>query len=89
LSILKENDGILAWSRDRKSLLVRAGGWQPAVDLERVELATGRRTLVKRLAPSDPGTLVIQSIVVADDAKSYAYGVKIHRSALFLVNGAQ
>jgi hypothetical protein len=61
----------------------------PAV-IERVDLTTGRRTVVKRIVPPDlTGVLGISSAVLTDDASVYVYAYREQRSSLFLIDGAR
>ena len=53
--------------------------------LERVELATEKRTLIKEIAPSDrTGLLSLREISVTDDLRSYAYTAYYQGSSLFV-----
>jgi eukaryotic-like serine/threonine-protein kinase len=89
LPFLKEKDQVYRWSLDSHSLFVGDGTVIPAV-IERVDLATGRRTVVKRIVPPDlTGVLGISSAVLNNDASVYVYAYREHRSSLFLLNGAR
>ena len=58
--------------------------------LDRVDLATGRRDFVRRLAPPDlAGVVRIRGVTVARDETAYAYSIEQLRSDLFLVEGAR
>ena len=53
--------------------------------IERVNLATGERTLFKELAPTDrTGLLSMREIFVTDDLRSYAYTAYYQVSSLFV-----
>ena len=80
-------DDLLGWTADGKGLIMRVPETEAAVTLQRIDLETGKRTVLRRLAPADPlGLLAIQNIVVAEDAKYYAYAYRREKSSLFLVN---
>ncbi|OFW21430.1 MAG: hypothetical protein A3H97_20495 [Acidobacteria bacterium RIFCSPLOWO2_02_FULL_65_29] len=82
------DDQVLGWSSDGRSLFVRSGSAVPA-RVERVDLATGRRTLIRELAPPDrAGLMTVGGISLVDDGRAYAYGYGKHVSRLFVVKGA-
>jgi Tol biopolymer transport system component len=75
------------WSADGKSLYVYRPGEFPA-KVTRLDLATGKRTLWRSLAPADPaGVSQIGPIVMTPDASSYIYGYHRTLSDLYLVVG--
>jgi hypothetical protein len=79
---------VARWTADGRGLL--AYHWSVPARLERVDLATGRRDLVHRLAPPDlAGAVRIQNVTVASDDNVYAYSALQRRSDLFLVEGAR
>ena len=58
--------------------------------VERLDLATGRRTLVRVLTPPDAGGVTgIRGVIFSRDGTSYAYSVNRFKSELFLVEGAR
>jgi hypothetical protein len=80
-----EGDRPLRWGGDG-SLFV-AHGTVP-VDIFRVDVATGRRSLWKRLAPADSaGVYGLTPIVLTPDGKSYAYACYRVLSDLYLADG--
>ena len=77
------------WTADGRGFLANRWSEVPA-RLERIDLATGRRDFVRRLAPPDlAGVVLIQNVTVAADEKVYAYSAIQRRSDLFLVDGAR
>lgn len=60
-----------------------------AVDVFRVEVATGDRTLWKTLRPSDPGGVedMRETVVISPDAQSYCYSYLRRLGGLFVVDG--
>jgi len=77
-------DFLVLWGGDGKSALVYRRAEIP-YRLERVDLATGRRTLFKELAPADrTGLLSLREIFVTDDLRSYAYTAYYQVSSLFV-----
>ena len=87
---LRADDRQIAWSRDGRSVFVqpRSNATVPAT-VERVDLATGTRTVVRQLMPEGAGA--VASIVVSDwieDGRWYAYNYTSLPSTLFVVSGA-
>ena len=77
----------ISWSPDGRSLYVDRPGETP-VKVQRLEPATGQRTLWKQLMPSDPaGVEFIGPVVLTPDAHAYVYGVRQLLSDLYLVEG--
>ncbi len=84
VSGLAETDIIAQWSADSQSVLAYRRAEIPS-RLERVDLATGRRTLFKEFAPADrTGLLSMREIFVTDDLRSYAYTAYYQVSSLFV-----
>lgn len=74
------------WAADGKSIYV----YQDKVtqfDLFRLELATGKRQLLRTLAPPDAAGLSgIETFRITPDGKSYAYSYNRALSTLYLVD---
>jgi hypothetical protein len=86
---LTEADTLAQWSMDGRSVLVYRRAEIPC-RLERVDLATGRRTLFKEFAPPDrAGLLSMREIFVTDDLRSYAYTAYYQVSSLFVSEAKQ
>ena len=79
-------NGIVGWSEDGKALLVRSGTDVPA-RIERVDVATGVRTLLKEIGPSDrTGFFMFDPYTVSKDGAQYAYRYWKRLSTLFVVS---
>jgi hypothetical protein len=86
---LTTDDQVLQWSADGRSAYVYRPTNVP-FRLERLDLASGRRELVREVAPVDrTGVLYGIAAALTDDAKSYAYDLKRMTSQLFVVEGAR
>jgi dipeptidyl aminopeptidase/acylaminoacyl peptidase len=89
VSSLAPDDIVARWTVDGRGFLANRWSEVPA-RLERVDLTTGRRDFVRRLAPPDlAGVVRIQNVTVAADEKVYGYSAIQRRSDLFLVEGAR
>ncbi|HEY6929821.1 MAG TPA: protein kinase [Thermoanaerobaculia bacterium] len=89
VSVLTTDDIVARWTADGRGFL--ANRWSDVPGrLERIDLATGHRDVVRRLAPPDlAGVVRIQNVAVAADENVYAYSAFQRRSDLFLVEGAR
>jgi Tol biopolymer transport system component len=86
---MSEFDELIRWSADGRSALVYRGRDIPC-RVERVDLATGRRTLFREIAPADrAGLLRILPSFISDDEKSYVYQYGRQMSSLFIVENAK
>jgi len=80
------DEAIFSVSRDGRSALVGVLGSYSA-DVMRVDLATGRRELFKKIGPSDPAGVDLVDAAFTPDGKSYAYSCFNALSQLYLVEG--
>jgi serine/threonine protein kinase len=84
---LPRSEAISGWGPDSSSLMVWNRNKLPA-EVDRVDLATGRRTRVLTVLPADPvGILGIQGLQITPDARAYTYNVTRELSELFLIEG--
>jgi serine/threonine protein kinase/WD40 repeat protein len=76
----------IAWTSDGRSLFVYKLGEVPAT-VNRLDLATGRKQLWKRLVPPDvSGVTDISSVLITPDGNNYVYEYGRTLSDLYLVN---
>jgi len=86
---LEREEKVIRWGADGRSLLVFRPNNLP-VRVEKVDLVSGKRTLVKELAPADrSGVTGIDSVSMSGDGKWYAYGYGREVSQLFTVEGVK
>ena len=87
LPFLSADDEPLQWTADGRTLYVRrTGGWPPTVD--RIDVATGRRTPWKTIQPADPvGVDGIFRILITPDGSTYCHDYLRILSELFVVEG--
>jgi serine/threonine protein kinase/Tol biopolymer transport system component len=76
----------IAWTSDGRSLFVYRLGEVPAT-VNRLDLATGRKELWKKLVPPDvSGVTDISSVLITPDGNNYVYEYGRTLSDLYLVN---
>ena len=80
------NETIFSVSPDGRSALVGVLDGHYA-DVMRVDLASGRRELFKKIGPSDPAGVVLVDAAFTPDGKFYAYSCFNALSELYLVEG--
>ena len=81
------NDVLVRWADDGQSLFVYRHGELPTV-IQRVNVATGARSIAMKLMPSDPaGVANIGQIRLTPDGQSCVYSFKRILSELYLVEG--
>jgi Tol biopolymer transport system component len=82
-------DKLIRWGADGRSLLVFHENELPA-RVEKVDLESGRRTLLQELAPADrSGVTSIGAVSMSGDGKWYAYSYNRDASQLFTVEGVK
>ena len=82
-------EAAVRWSRDGTSIFVLRESDVP-LRIERLNLLSGRRDIVRTLGPADLGGVTsVSSPFLAMDEKSYAYAFQRTISHLFLVEGAR
>ena len=85
---LTAQDSPAGWSSDGKALFVRSGTDIPA-RIDRIDIATGRRTLLREIGPTDrSGLFTVDSVTVSRDGAHYAYRYWKRLSTLFVVSPA-
>ncbi len=83
---LDSGEAPIAWSGDGRSLFVYKLGEVPST-VNRLDLATGRKQLWKKLVPPDvSGVTDISSILITPDGNNYVYEYGRTLSDLYLVN---
>jgi len=87
VSGMEPGDIPINWSQDARSIYLYRTGEVPA-KAYRLELATGKKTVWKQIAPLDPtGVSTIGPILMTPDGKTYVYGFHRTLGDLYLVEG--
>ncbi len=88
LSSLTARDEVLRWP-EANAVLARGPSSALPVRVERVDLITGKRTLVAQFASDLGGAMEVTNLAITDDGRWYAYGVEKQNSTLFLIEPAK
>jgi eukaryotic-like serine/threonine-protein kinase len=84
---MEAGDLPINWSQDARSIFLYRTGEVPA-KVYRLDLATGKKTVWKEIAPLDPtGVSTIGPILMTPDGKTYVYGFHRTLGDLYLVEG--
>ncbi len=84
---LEPRDIPIRWSSDGQSLFVFNREGLPTRIL-RLDLATGRKELVKEFLPADPGGIAgMSSVTMPGDGRTFAFNYRRRLSDLFMVEG--
>ncbi len=84
---LKPGEAIAGWGGDSASLIVWDRNRLPAL-VERLDLATGRRTRMAQITPPDPaGVPGIQGVFLSQTGGRYAYNFVRRLSQLYTIEG--
>jgi hypothetical protein len=87
ISGLAASDQVVRWSPDGGALWVRPDDAMP-VRLDRLDLATGRRTPLMTITPaSHSGLIHVEELSLAADPRAYAYLTEEQLSHVFVVHG--
>ena len=83
------DDQVIRWSADGLFIFVYKPGQRPA-QIDRIELATGRREPWKTLRPADgAGVVTVTPVLISADGRRYAYGYRRVLSDLYVVDGVR
>ena len=83
----QEGEWIVSWEPGGKAIYLYNYHQMPA-QIDRLDLATGRRSLFKQLVPSDPaGIDHLAPILMSRDGKKFVYGYGRFLSDIYLVEG--
>jgi len=84
---IKAGDAVVGWAEDNRSIYLNRPGELPS-PVFRIELATGKRTLWKTLAPAElSGVNFVTPVLITPDGKAYVYSLNRRLADLYVVEG--
>jgi Tol biopolymer transport system component len=86
---LAADEAPLMWSRDGRSLFTLQRPDAVRVRVQRLDLSTHRKTLVRDVAPQIPGLMSILLFKGANDGETYVYTYWQRLSELYVVSGVK
>ena len=87
VTTLPSGEAVSGWGPDSASLLIWDRNRVP-VDVEKLDLATGKRTRVLTVTPADPiGIPGVQTLLMTPDGGAYAYNITRKLSQLYVIEG--
>ena len=82
------DDQLIGWDRESSVLVFRSS--EIPASVERVDVRTGKRELVRKVGPLDPtGVLNVREVVLSEDGRAHAYTFRRMLSHFFLVVDAK
>jgi dipeptidyl aminopeptidase/acylaminoacyl peptidase len=87
LGLVPEDD-VFRWTRDDRGVLASASA-PGALSVDRVDVATGKRTTLKKLEEKDKGGLLEDELMLAEDEKSYATFRITRMNTLWMAEGVK
>jgi Tol biopolymer transport system component len=84
---LEPGESVIRWSADGHFLFLRKLDGRASLEIDRLDVATGRRELWKELKTPDSVGVQIGQVVMTPDGNSYAYSFQRDISTLYLAQG--
>jgi serine/threonine protein kinase/Tol biopolymer transport system component len=84
---LKPGESVIRWSADGHSLFLREPGGPTSLEIDRLDVLTGRRELWKELKTPDSVGVQIGQVAMTPDGNSYAYSFQRDIATLYLAQG--
>jgi Tol biopolymer transport system component len=87
IASLEPGESVIRWSGDSRFLFLRKLDGPAALEINRLDVATGRRELWKELKTPDSVGVQLVQVVMTPDGDSYAYSFQRDISVLYLARG--
>jgi hypothetical protein len=84
---LAAGEGPLLWSRDGRFLFTIQWMDVARIRVQKLDLNTQRKTVVRDIAPQIPGLMSILNLKAANDVETYVYTYWQRLSELYVVSG--
>jgi Tol biopolymer transport system component/tRNA A-37 threonylcarbamoyl transferase component Bud32 len=84
---IRPGDAVIRWTADGNGIYLRRIENETTANILRLELATGKTTLLHKLHAADPTGTSIFSVSITPDGHSYGYSYQRELNTLYLVDG--
>jgi len=84
---VRPGDSVIRWTADGKGIYLKRMENETTADILRLDVATGKTTLLHKIRPADPTGASIFSVSVTPDGKAYGYSLQRELNTLYLVEG--
>jgi Tol biopolymer transport system component len=84
---LEPGESVIRWSGDGRALFLRKLDDPASLEINRLDVATGRRELWKELKAPDSVGVQIGQVVITPNGNSYSYSFQRDISTLYLAQG--
>ncbi len=84
---VKPGDAVIRWTADGTGIYLKRPENDTTTDILRLELATGKTSVLFKLRPADPTGASIFSVSITPDGRSYGYSYQRELNTLYLVDG--
>jgi serine/threonine protein kinase len=84
---VQPGESVVRWSAEGRYLFLRQNEGLTAIQVNRLDLATGREEPWKELKPADPVGVQIGQVVMTPDGNAYAYSFQRDICTLYLADG--
>ncbi len=84
---LEPGESVIRWSADGRFLFLRQSHEPSSLEIERLDISTGRKQTWRELKTPDPVGVQIGEIVMTPDGNAYAYSFRRDISTLYLAKG--
>ena len=85
---VRPGDAVIRWTADGKGIFLQRMENETTADILRLDVATGKTTLVRKLRPAEAtGASIPFSVSITPDGRNFGYSVQRDSSTLYLVEG--
>jgi Tol biopolymer transport system component len=84
---VRPGDSVIRWTADGQGLYIKRLENETTADILRLQLASGKTTMLYQLHPQDPTGTSIFSVSITPDGHAYAYSFERELNTLYLVDG--
>jgi Tol biopolymer transport system component/tRNA A-37 threonylcarbamoyl transferase component Bud32 len=87
ISNTEPGESVIGWSADGRRLFLSKLEGPSSLEINRLDISTGRKELLRELKTPDPVGVAISKVVMTPDGESFAYSFQRDITTLFLIGG--